>query len=97
MDDAHERPTNDGQDLSRDMEHAKPVAKEILVQPDAKSSGDVRPTPHKERDAAMRRQHARDESAASYKGAAPGSPEAPQSAEALAEDMGQGAGLTIPE
>jgi hypothetical protein len=48
MGDAHEKPTNDGRHLRRDMEHAKPVAKEILVQPDAKSSGNVTPAVKKE-------------------------------------------------
>jgi hypothetical protein len=48
MGDAHEKPTNDGRQLRRDMEHAKPVAKEILVQPDAKSSGSIPPMPRKE-------------------------------------------------
>jgi hypothetical protein len=48
MGDAHEKPTNGGRHLGRDMEHTKPAEKEILVQPDAKSSGNVTPTPRKE-------------------------------------------------
>ena len=45
MGDAHERPTHSGKQVARDMEHTKPVAKEILVQPDPKTAKepDARP------------------------------------------------------